>query len=86
LIFNNVCLCCMMSKLVFQFRKNEYRKIYNIQNLFLKYKEKIHFLKAETNALFIPYKLRVILLFSNLSIFLKQNYLLKMIFMKSYFK
>jgi hypothetical protein len=30
LFFNNVCLCYMMSKLVFQFRKNEYKKTCNI--------------------------------------------------------
>jgi hypothetical protein len=36
-IFGNVCLCDMMSKLVFQFRKNEYKKICNIlKNSFAK--------------------------------------------------
>ena len=37
LFFNNVCLCYMMSKLVFQFRKNESKKSSNIlKNSFTK--------------------------------------------------
>jgi hypothetical protein len=49
----------MMSKLVFQFRKNEYKKICNIlkndftKSIFKKYKEKIHFFKSKTNAPYV---------------------------------
>jgi hypothetical protein len=45
-----------MSKLMFQFRKNENKKTYDIlkngftKSILKKYKEKIYFLKAKTNA------------------------------------
>jgi hypothetical protein len=45
-----------MSKLVFQFRKNEYKKICTIlkngftKSIFTTTKRKIHFFKAETKA------------------------------------
>jgi hypothetical protein len=45
-----------MSKLVFQFRKNEYKKTYNIlknsftKSIFKNTKKKIYFFKAKTNA------------------------------------
>jgi hypothetical protein len=45
-----------MSKLLFQFIKNKYKKTYNIlkngfiKSIFKKYKEKIHFVKAEANS------------------------------------
>ena len=53
LFFNNVCLCYMMSKLVFQFRKNEYKKTCNIlkndfiKSIFKNTKKKSIFLKLE---------------------------------------